>query len=69
MYTKTMSQFDVIDENMLAAIEGGDRNSYCNGLIAGRLLRKALYHQPVLPSDFICKEKGKGKGKINNLKR
>ena len=39
MTTQTISQFDVMDENMLAAVEGGGNNHYPAGYKFGQWLR------------------------------
>lgn len=47
-------EFLVLNPNELSTIIGGSRETYCRGQIAGRILRKSLFKQPILPTDFIC---------------
>lgn len=49
------NQFNEVSSAELSLVFGGSRKSYCQGQITGRIFKKRLLGQHIVPSDFICR--------------
>lgn len=58
MNTKTNPKFDQLNLDSLADITGGKSNDYCTGQIWGRIFAKKVLGQRIVPSDYICRQRG-----------
>ncbi|MGT2729822.1 bacteriocin class II family protein [Streptococcus phocae subsp. salmonis] len=47
------NQFNEVSSVELSTVFGGSRESHCQGQIAGRIFKKTLLGQRILPTDYI----------------